>query len=179
MEGLISAVIGAAVVVIMSILAVFVFWRLEPVLALEVEPRWADGKKELLILKLQIKNASGRHISNPNIRLQVLEHRIPDIVPCNSPSAILSEWVPFERQEIRANETPLDWHNPEKIFVTTRGIAPGEIISVEWCYSITHDAMLHIGLQVQANLGFLTGLARLSFRPKNSWTTTCIVARRV
>src|SRR5262245_13819980 len=103
---------------------VFLFFQLAPVLTLRIIPTCTDEAKHLLTLRFEVENKSRVRVSNPKIRIQVLEHKLPE-------GGRLSQWVPFAKTAIKAMEPPVEWHEPEEIGSTTQRIFPGETIAIE------------------------------------------------
>ena len=153
-------------------MALFVFFQLAPVLNLRILPSWTDDTKQFLILKFQVENKSRVRVHSPKGRIQVLEHEI-------QAGTFLSQWVPFDKNTIIPTEQPIEWHEPVEIFRSTKEIYPGEVISYERLYHCPQDRVaLHVGLQVEIELGFF---GRMATRNTKSWrqTTTCFIVKQI
>jgi hypothetical protein len=152
---LLALFIGAAV-------GLFIFFQFAPVLELRILPTWIDESKQFLVLKFEVENKSRVRANRPSGQIQVLEYPF-------EPSVTLSQWVPFDERTIPPNEQP-KWHEPEKIFKSTLQIYPGEIISFEKLYHYPQDTVIiHAGLQVQLELGFI---GKIITRKKEPWRQT-------
>jgi hypothetical protein len=165
----VATTIGIVAVVTMALLAFFVRVSFAPVLRLRILPRWSDDTKNFVILRLEVENISRVRVQKQQIRIQALRHKL-------EMGGLLSEWVPFSRDDIR-DEQPLEWREPVEIFNTTNHIYPGEVLSVERMYHCEQDTALHVGLQVKAKLGRFSRLATRIRSWNQQWTTTCIVLR--
>jgi hypothetical protein len=104
--------------------AFFVFLQFAPVLNLRVLSSWPDDDSRWVLLRLEIENKSRVRVRKRAIRLQVLEYPEPE-------GGSLSEWVPFEEDDIISSEKPLRWHEPIEIFRSTQKIDPGDILVIE------------------------------------------------
>jgi hypothetical protein len=139
---LLALLIGAAI-------SLFIFFQFAPVLELRILPTWADTSKQFLVVKFEVENKSRVRANKPRGQIQILEY------PFN-PGQALSQWVPFEKSTIPNDEQPVEWREPEKIFKSTRRIYPGEVISLERLYHYPQGTVIiHIGLQVQLEMGFV------------------------
>ena len=139
---LLALLMGAAI-------SLFIFFQFAPVLELRILPTWTDDSKQFLVVKFEVENKSRVRANKPRGQIQILEY------PFN-PGQALSQWVPFDKGTTRDNEQPVEWRKPEQIFQSTRRIYPGEVISVERLYHYPQDtAIIHIGLQVQLEMGFV------------------------
>ena len=168
--GLVKDLVTVLVLLIGGALAIFVYFRLAPVLNLRILPTWADERKQFLILRFEIENKSRVRILAPKGRIQVLKHDI-------QPGASMSHWVPFTKDAIKSTEQPREWLEPVEILTHTVYIYPGETISFERIYHCPEDTVVvHVGLQVELTL---TRWGRLVTRRTQPWrqTTTCFVAK--
>jgi hypothetical protein len=153
-------------------LAVFVYFQLAPILKLRILPRWEDDSKEFLVVKFEIENRSRVRVTSPKGRIQVLKHKVER-------GAWMSHWVPFSEDAILPDEHPTEWQEPAVLFTTTRHIFPGETISVERLYHLPEDTVvLHIGLQVEIEMGLVGRIVTRKRLPTRQ-TTTCFVAKRM
>ena len=154
-----------------ALIGVFVFFQFSPVLVLRILPRWTDETRQFLILKFEIENKSRVRANKPRGQIQVLEYAIKS-------GASLSHWVPFDKNAIRSGELPIEWREPVKILETTKQIYPGGMVSFERLYYYPQDSVIiHVGLQVELELGFLGRVVNLK---GESWrqTTTCFVVKQ-
>ncbi len=160
---IVALLIGAAI-------GLFVFFQLAPVLRLRIVPRWSDDTQQFLIVRFEVENGSRVRASRPRGRIQVLEHTF-------RPNMILSHWVPFEMAQIDPVEQPIEWHEPAKVFQHTKAIYPGEKIIIERMYHYPQGLIvIHIGFQINLELGVLGRLFTRSYGPWQQ-TTTCIVTK--
>jgi len=115
------------------------------------------------LVRLQAENVSKvrARLKRKGAHLQLLDYEVAE-------KRILSEWVPFERKDIRLNEPPLKWEEPA-VVLETKFLKPGQIISVDVLYepSASADAV-HCGFQVKVK----SVLARLLYWHSLSFTTT-------
>jgi hypothetical protein len=138
---LLALLMGAAI-------SLFIFFQFAPVLELRILPTWTDDSKQFLVVKFEVENKSRVRANKPRGQIQILEYPF-------KPGLALSQWVPFDKSTIPDNEQPIVWREPEKIFKSTLQIYPGEVISFERLYHYPQDTVvIHIGLQVQLELGF-------------------------
>lgn len=154
-----------------AVVGLFVFFQLAPVLELRILPSWTDETKQFLILKFQVENKSRVRVHRPRGLIQVLEHAI-------QPGTSLSQWIPFDESAIIPTEQPIEWREPVKILQSTKQIYPGEMVSFERLYYCPKDAVIiHVGLQVELDLGFVD---RIVTRKREPWrqTTTCFVVKQ-
>lgn len=150
--------------------AVFVFLQFAPILSLRILPTWSSDDTNRVILRIEIENKSKIRVYKQSIYLQILEHNVPI-------GNILSEWIPFEEKAIILTEQPISWHEPIEIFKSTKGIDPGEILVAERLHYCQPNNVLHVGLQVKANLSFWGRIATRVRGRNQRWTTTRIVMK--
>lgn len=151
--------------------AVFVFFRLSPVLSIRVLPRWTDETQQYLVVRFEIENKSRVRANKPTGQIQVLEF-------APKPGIFLSHGVPFDANTIREEERPIEWREPVRIFHTTKQIFPGELVSFERLYHYPQaNVIVHIGLQVGLELG---SLGRITNLKRESWrqTVTCFAVKQ-
>jgi hypothetical protein len=149
-------------VLISAGVALFLFFQLAPVLSLRISPAWTDDTRQYLTIRFEVENKSRVRVSNPVIRMQVLEQPL-------SGGGALSDWVPFRQDRIRPSEPVKEWREPVDNS-TTKRIYPGEIIAVERLYHYPQSSLiLHIGLQVTIKLGLI---GRIVTRKRDDWSQT-------
>lgn len=168
--GMVKDLVTILAILTGSVMAVFVYFQLAPVLQLQILPRWADDSKQYLILRFEIENKSRVRMYSPWGQIQVLKYRI-------EPGSSLSHWVSFGEDAIEPTEPPIEWSEPTKIFTSTREIYPGETISFERLYHFPEDTViLHLGLQVGLEL---SSWGRIITGKSRAWrqTTTCFVIK--
>ena len=156
-------------------IALFMFFQFAPKIEPRILPQWIEGKTDLCILKITIENKSKVRIKlnrdNPNkdaVLLQVLE--------CSSTES-LSEWVSFTEEAWRKQKDAKEWREPNKICETTEYSYPGEVVSVERLIKSNPNSVLHIGLQVKADLSWFGKLASRVLQRNQRWTSTAFVIR--
>jgi hypothetical protein len=162
---LLALLIGGAV-------GVFVLFRFAPLLTLRILPRWSDETEQVLLVAFEVENKSRVRAVCPEgwARIQVLEYPI-------RLGMSLSEWVPFSKERERPDEKSREYHDPVHILTSTERIYPGEVLSVQRLYHYPEEALiLHIGLQVQLNMGLLGKIARGTRKPL-SQTATCFAVK--
>jgi hypothetical protein len=151
------------------VVGVFVLKRWTPNIRLGIDPWWLDVDKGIIVLRLTVENISSVFVEKDRIALQVLPYKIEQ-------QTHLSEWVPFTKKAIKPGEQPIEWHEPENILETTKGLYPGERITVDRMLTVQKDIFLHAALQHTARMSgikrFLNGLLRWN----EQWTITTIIA---
>jgi hypothetical protein len=152
-------------------LAIFVFRQFAPVLTLRIVPTWTSDDSRWVVLRLEVENKSRIRVRKRSIYLQVLEPEVRE-------GGSLSEWVPFEEKHVDPDEWPAPWQEPFEVFKTTSGIDPGEILVAERLHYCPPNGVLHVGLQVKAQLGVFGKIATWVRGNNQSWTTTCIIMKR-
>lgn len=169
-------VVGAIVVVLLDF---FVHVIYTPKLVFRIIQSWENKDLGLVKIRIEIENYSTVLVPispNGGIKLQILPH---DILI----NGRLSEWVEFDRtsaiNEEKLKSEPIKkchWNDPIPIFTTTKQLYPGEIVSGERLHQCPQDSVLHVGLQVKAEYGWLASLSRIHRRKwQEQWTTTIIV----
>ncbi len=158
-------------IVVGGLVTLFVYFQLAPVLSLQITPTWTDPHKHLLLVRFEIENKSRVRLLDPKGMIQILQYTI-------QPGGSLSNWVPFDKNdEHLKKEQPIEWHDPEIIFESTKQIFPGEKIVNEQIYHVSNKtAIIHIGLQVGMRLGIW---GRLITGKKENWrqTMTCFAVK--
>jgi len=119
-------------------------------LSYEMSPRC------FVILNIEVENLSKVKIDKEHVKLQILKYSC-------AKAAIISEFVPFKRDEIIPGEEPIEWSDPIDILNTTKSIYPGERKHVERLFKIPSEAIIfHVGLQVKVSLrgfkGWISGI---------------------
>lgn len=168
--GMIKGIVTIVALLLGAGLAVFVFVQFSPKLQLRIIQRWVDEINGLFVLKLEVENISRIRVYKQKIQLQILEHEVPA-------NGCLSEWVPFDEEEVLSEEKPKEWHAPIEVFESSKFLNPGEILSVERLCHCPHKSVVHVGLQVKVKLGVLGCVASCFRSWKEQWTSTIIVMR--
>jgi hypothetical protein len=164
------AIINIAVIIGGVAVGIFVLAKWAPNIRLKIDSWWLDTDKGRLVLRLTIENVSIVYVKKNHIVLQVLSYKVEQ-------QTHLSEWVPFTKETIKPEEEPIEWHDPEDILETTKGLYPGEKIIVDRVLTVPKgDVFLHIALQCTAQISVFNRLLA-GIRPCNErWTTTTVVA---
>jgi hypothetical protein len=154
---LLALLMGAAI-------SLFIFFQFAPVLELRILPTWTDESKQFLVIKFEVENKSRVRANKPRGQVQILEYPF-------KPGNALSQWVPFDKSTIPLDEQPIEWREPERIFKSTIQLYPGEVISLERLYHYPQDTVIiHVGLQVQLELGFVGRI--ITRKGKEEWRHT-------
>lgn len=167
---LLKDIVTLLAILVGSLAAIFIYFQLAPTVRLTITPTWADDLKEYLLVRFQIENMSRVRLNQPRGKIQILEY---DTLNGN----MLSQFVPFTKDDYPDREAPVTWREPVGILTHTRQIYPGEIITYERLYHYPQkEVIIHIGLQIELSLGFF---GRLVTRKSGSWrqTTTCFVVK--
>jgi hypothetical protein len=147
--------------ILAALISLLLFRVAVPVVHIRITPSWAGDAKEVLIVKYEVENKSRVRLKNPTVRLQVIDHALRKDAP-------VSDWVPFDTQDIGSAEELLSSREAISVFPTTRKIYPQELISGESLFYYLEDSIIvQIALQVTARLN---PLARLSAR--HPWSQT-------
>jgi hypothetical protein len=166
---LIRDVLPLLALIIGGLFAIFIYSQFAPILNLRIIASWADEDREYLKLKFEIENKSRVRVNSPLARIQMLEHKLTE-------TNLISEWVPFHRDAIKPEEAPIVWREPERVFKSTERIFPGETLSIERLVHCSQDkTILHIGFQVQLELGLLGKLITGRLKAWRQTTTAIMV----
>ena len=149
-------------------LAIYYYLKFMPNLEMSIIPRWINENKGHVVLRFEIKNTSLVRIEKKTVLIQMLEHQIPEI-------GQLSEWVPFAKNKMIKEESPIKWNEPIEILKTTRWLDAGSVVCIERFIHFNPNHILHVGLQFDANINLLDRIIN-RVRPKRlRWTSTAII----
>jgi hypothetical protein len=165
-----AGVLGA----VLSVLGIWLYrihWLLiQPALTL----RWADERKKLLILHIEITNRSKLLVVLSIIKLQVFERNLPQ------PGEHISEFVAFAKQDMNCMAPPIalsEWHDPV-VIMGPFNVEPGETISVERAYVCKEDLpIVHCALQLRAEVNWFRRCVSGIRKTHEQWTTIAVATR--
>jgi hypothetical protein len=167
-----SALVQIIGVLVGAYILCFVFIGFHPNMDLTLNTEWVGESKDLLLVKIEIKNISKVRCGKKKVLIQFLEY--PGQI-----DQFLSEWVPFSEQSILVTEKPIEWSNPVEIFATTRFWYPYDTVKAERLYKCSKQYNYKIGLQLHANISLIGRLSRVftisRLKKVETWTTTKII----
>jgi hypothetical protein len=192
-----------------------VFYNAEysPNVHITILPRWGDKTKNYIILRIEVENISqiiiplkgdpleGDPSKEIGQDLQILVYRnSPKDNDSDSSKLLLSSWVPFSEEAFNETdrlELAEKWHRPFKILRSTKKLYPKEIVSSEVLYHFPEETVLHVGVQIKADIGKLARLVKLYVQDgisynnfmelffdkkgecKEQWTTNMIITHEM
>ena len=167
----IAIIIQVVVLLVGAFAAVFLFLGLSPRLDISITPQWTPGIIDLCVLKVRIENTSRIRIKKRSIKLQILEHQHTEFQN-------LSDFVPFQKDDVRSTEIPVEWQEPSEICQVTKYLYPGKILLVDIPVQCPDPACVkHVGLRVNAVLSRFRSVCNLTWRKDHKWTTTVFMLR--
>jgi hypothetical protein len=147
------------------IVIIWLLLQFAPQTYLEVFVDEASSENGYLKVSVSVQNTSRGRLTKQTVLLQSLAYGGDKALAC-------PDNVPFKTSTVRSGEEPLEWHEPSEVFKGTRHLFPGETLTTERLVPLPEKAALvHVGLQFNAEQGPIEAVVSRFFTLNSSWET--------